>query len=143
MEISNFITEFSQSGAGIILLSSLTACIAVMCVRWAFDHGHLKASQEFIDSTYPIVGLVYGVFLAFTIVITWGQFNEAEKSTSREVTHLSELWRDAEAFPRKVCLEIHQRLISYAKEVVDTDWDSMADKPKNPNIIFFDPYPTH
>lgn len=133
------IFSFIQSGAGIILMSSLAACIAVMCVRWAIGHGYLKASQAFIDSTYPIVGLVYGVFLAFTIVITWGQFNEAETSTSTEVTHLSELWRDAEAFPKKVCDEIHKRLLAYGKEVVASDWDSM-DKELKPSDAANDRY---
>lgn len=120
------VLDFALTGLGVILFSASAACIGVMGIRWAIGHGHLKESQDFVNSTYPILGLIYGVFLAFTIVITWGQFNEAETSASTEVTHLSELWRDAEVFPEAVCRDIHNRLINYSNEVVDSDWDAMA-----------------
>lgn len=120
--------EIIQSGLGVIILCALGASAGVISVRWIVDHGYLKGNQGFIDSTYPIIGLIYGVFLAFTIVITWGQFNEAETSATTEVTHLSELWRDAEVFPESVCRDVHDRLIRYGKEVVTSDWETMANE---------------
>ena len=44
---------------------------------------------------YSMIGLVYGVYLAFTIIAVWEQFSAAEEVTTAEATHLSELWRDA------------------------------------------------
>lgn len=116
-----------SSGGLIVVTCSLVAASSVIVAWWLIDHGLLVKNQEFLNATYPIIGLVYGTFLAFTIVITWGKFNEAETSVTSEVTHVSELWRNAEAFPEAVCKEIHASLFVYAKEVVESGWASMAE----------------
>ena len=118
------------SGALIVSVSCLLAAVSVIAVRWLTDRGILARNQDFINATYPIVGLVYGTFLAFTIVITWGQFTEAETSTTNEVTHLSELWRNAEAFPEPVCKVIHSRLLAYVKEVHAKGWEILGETGK-------------
>lgn len=88
-------------------------------MRRFIDHAALVRNQDFIDAAYPIIGLVYGTILAFTIVIAWGQFNEAETTATNEVTSLSGLWRDAAVFPKAVCDKIHDNLIMYAENAVN------------------------
>ena len=86
------------SGVLIVGFTILAAIIAVFVVRRLKSYQTFKENNEFAGITYPFVGLVYGVFLAFTIVIAWGKFSEAEHCAIYEVTHLSELWRNARVF---------------------------------------------
>lgn len=115
------------------LIVGLTVFVSVACVyivRRISSHPILSENNEFAGFTYPIVGLIYGVFLAFTIIIEWGQFSDAEHSATYEVTYLSELWRDAQVFPVSLRNQIQDRLIAYASAVVENEWSSIASDGK-------------
>ncbi|MEJ2070431.1 MAG: DUF4239 domain-containing protein, partial [Syntrophobacterales bacterium] len=86
----------------------------------------LRQNNPVTGSIYTIIGGIYGVFLAFTIIIAWSQFLDAKRSVYQEVTHLSELWRDAQVFPEPARQQIQMKLLEYATAVVDSEWDSMA-----------------
>ena len=75
---------------------------------------------------YPMIGAIYGVVLAFTIVLSWERFAEADMHTSLEVTNLSSLWRNSQAFDCSAQNEIEQRLLAYARSVVEFEWKSLA-----------------
>src|SRR5262249_55538075 len=72
------------------------------------------------------IGLVYGVFLAFTVIVVWQEFSDAERTVTNEVSNVSMLWRDAQVFPEAVRTEIQSRLLAYSKEVVTSEWSSMS-----------------
>lgn len=86
----------------------------------------LRQNNSVTGSIYPVLGGIYGIFLAFTIIITWSQFLDAKRSVYQEVTHLSELWRDAQVFPDPIRLQIQARLLAYAEAVVDSEWESIG-----------------
>src|SRR5258706_4783363 len=76
----------------IVLAIVIVSAIGVLVVRrWA--PRTLRANNEFTGFTYSFVGLVYGVYLAFTVVIVWEHFEWAESTATSEATRLSELWR--------------------------------------------------
>jgi hypothetical protein len=89
-------------------------------------HTVFRQNNPFTSSIYPIIGVIYGVFLAFTVIIAWGQFLEAKKSATSEATYLSELWRDAQVFPTPVRNRIEQQLMAYTQAVVEFEWHTMA-----------------
>lgn len=88
--------------------------------------GSLRQNNPVTASVYTIMGGIYGIFLAFTIIIAWSQFLDAKRSVYQEVTHLSELWRDAQVFPEPSRSQIQAKLMAYAEAVVDFEWQSMA-----------------
>jgi hypothetical protein len=88
----------------------------------------LRQNNPVTGSTYPVIGGIYGIFLAFTIIIAWSQFLNAKRSVYREVTHLSELWRDAQVFPEADRQQIQMKLLAYSKAVVDFEWKSIGFK---------------
>ena len=101
--------------------------VLVALMRRRFPHPHLKENNEFVGFTYAVYGLIYGVVLAFTIVITWGRFYDAERVVIKEATVVSELWRDAGAFSPAVRAEIHRDLKVYVASVIDKEWRTMAE----------------
>ena len=86
----------------------------------------LAQNQTFTGVTYSIVGAVYGVYLAFTIVVVWQQFDQAEQNTTSEAVHLSETWRDVQILPEATRLDVQSRLLAYSEAVVEREWPSMA-----------------
>jgi len=102
----------------------LVAAVAVYLVRRLVPPEELRENNEFTGFTWAFVGLVYGVYLAFTVVVVWEHFNNADDTSTNEATHLSELWRDAEILPGGH--DVQDALYNYAKSVVADDWPAMA-----------------
>jgi hypothetical protein len=100
------------------------AIVAVYIVRRLLPPEKLAENNEFTGFTWAFVGLVYGVYLAFTVVVVWENFDKADDTATKEATHLSELWRDAEMLPGGH--EVQENLYLYAKSVVDDDWPAMG-----------------
>jgi hypothetical protein len=113
-------------GGLIVSASVLAALGGVYLVRRKFSYEMLRENNDFVGYVYAIVGLIYGIFLAFTVFQVSAQFSQAEISATSEATYLSELWRDAQVFPHTTRNLIQDRLIAYAQAVVATEWDTMA-----------------
>src|SRR5512138_457653 len=122
------------SVSAVVALSALTSWLAVHLVRRAWPHPAFKENNELVGFTYAVYGLIYGVFLAFIIVVSWQRFADTEQLVMKEATLLSELWRDSLAFPPAFRDAIHQDLIDYAQSVVDDEWPAMSARGEaNPN----------
>jgi len=102
----------------------LLAAGAVVFVRRKIDPARLRENNEFSGFTWTFVGLVYGVYLAFMVVVVWENFDKADTTATSEATHLSALWRDAQMIPGGDRLQ--KQLVLYARSVIADDWPAMA-----------------
>jgi len=106
-----------------VLAVAILAALGVVVVRrWA--PRTLRENNEFTGFAYGFVGLVYGVYLAFTVVIVWEHFEASEATAESEATRLSELWRDAGALPGGNIIQNH--LYDYTRSVIHDDWPALA-----------------
>lgn len=110
----------------ILAASALLSWLAVRMMRRAWPHPAFKENHELVGFSYSVYGLIYGVFLAFIIVVGWQRFAETEQLIMQESTVLSELWRDALAFSPPFRDNIHRDLIAYAQSVIEDEWPAMA-----------------
>jgi hypothetical protein len=108
----------------ITIAVALVAAGGVFLVRRLLPPERLRENNEFTGFTYAFAGLVYGVFLAFTTVIVWEHFDDADNDAAREAAHLQELWRDAAPLPDAPA--IRDNIRRYLVAVVDSEWPSMA-----------------
>lgn len=115
-----------------IFLCSLAASLAlVSLVRRRAPYPALKENNELVGFTYAVFGLIYGVLLAFTIIVAWERFAETERIVMHEVTVLSELWRDVKVFPAEVSGGIHSNLLAYTESVIADEWPEMGAKGRS------------
>ena len=110
----------------IIALSAVVPWLAVLLVRRIWPHPAFKENNELVGYTYSVYGLIYGVLLAFTIVVAWQRFADTEQLVQREMTILSQLWRDSMVARPFIREDIQKHLIDYAQSVVDDEWPAMA-----------------
>lgn len=115
----------SVSVLTIVAFCALVSWLAVRLVRHIWPHPAFKENHELVGFSYSTYGLIYGVFLAFLIVVGWQRFAETEQIVMHESAVLSELWRDSLAFPQAFRDNIHNDLIEYAQSVVDDEWSVM------------------
>lgn len=110
----------------ILTAAVLMALTGVVLARRRVPYGVLQQNHQFTGVTYTIVGAVYGVYLAFTIVVVWQQFDHADQDATSEAVHLSEVWRDVQVLPATPRQAVEMRLRDYAEAVVQREWPSMA-----------------
>jgi hypothetical protein len=115
-------------GASFVTISMLVAMVATTYVQRTKWFEGDDENVDIVNITYPMIGAIYGVVLAFTIVLSWQNFGEAEQYTSSEATHLSQLWRNSQAFPCEEQKKIEQALLRYTRAVVDPCCDSLSSK---------------
>jgi hypothetical protein len=96
----------------------------VFLMRRLIDPAKLRENNEFTGFAWAFVGLVYGVYLAFMVVVVWQNFDNADSTATSEATHLSELWRDAQMLPGGE--QLQRDLMLYARSVVADDWPAMG-----------------
>lgn len=108
----------------IVFVSAALAAVGVLIVRRLVPPEKLRENNEFTGFAFAFVGLVYGVYLAFTVVIVWQHYDDAETTASREAIVLNELWRDTESLPLRD--RMHQQIHAYTKSVIDDEWPNMA-----------------
>lgn len=114
-------SPFARDAA--VLVAAMLAALGVAVVRrWA--PSTLRENNAFTGVTYAFAGLVYGVYLAFTVVIVWEHFEGAETTATSEATRLSELWRDAGVLPGGDVIQ--QELYDYTRSVIRDDWPALS-----------------
>ena len=110
----------------VVAAAVIVAMAGVALFRRRVPYEVLRHNHAFTGVTYTIVGAVYGVYLAFTIVVVWQQFDQAEQEATSEAVHLSEVWRDIQVLPDQPRRAVETRLRDYAEAVVQREWPSMA-----------------
>ena len=110
----------------ILALSVAVPWLSVLLVRRIWPHPAFKENNELVGFTYSVYGLIYGVLMAFFIVVGWQRFTDTEQLVMREMTILNQLWRDSVVARPFIRDDIQKHLISYAQSVVDDEWPEMA-----------------
>src|SRR5574340_1844345 len=77
----------------ILAFSVVLPWLAVRLVRRLWPHPVFKENNELVGFTYSVYGLIYGVLLAFTIVVAWQRYADTEQHVMQEATILSDFWR--------------------------------------------------
>jgi ABC-type multidrug transport system fused ATPase/permease subunit len=112
---------------GTVVLSVVTVRLARRLPRERLGH-----SQDAVGVMFSAVGVLYTVLLAFLVVLVSEQFNGAQDLTQQEAAKISNLLRDANAFPVPARREIQGRLLSYTHSVIDDEWPTMAHGRSSP-----------
>ncbi len=110
----------------VILAAGVLASVAgMMLVRRFVPAEKLIANNEYVSFTYTILSLIYGIYLAFTVVVVWQQYEEADETVTREVVLINAVWRDVEPMSHEDRNRLHQDIIDYMNDVIVSDYPKM------------------
>jgi hypothetical protein len=68
----------------VVGLPTLVAAAAPLLVRRKVPLERLKQNNEVAGFKYATLGVIYGVLLAFVVIIIWEDFKDASEYTQRE-----------------------------------------------------------
>lgn len=106
------------------LFAVLFAVAGMLVVRRFVSPEHLRENNDFTGVTYAFLGVVYGVYLAFMIVVVWERFDQADANTTSEAAHLLAVYHDVEALPDGPVLQT--AILRYTDSVIHQDWPDIA-----------------
>jgi len=107
----------------VVVAVVVLAALGVLVARRIAPPRTLKEHNDFVGFAYSFVGVVYGVYLAFTAVIVWQHFDNTGAIVAREAEEVNELWHDAAGLPDGAAIRALWR--EYARTVATDDWKAM------------------
>lgn len=99
--------------------------IGFMIVRKFYPYPRCKEHNDIAGFIFATLGVVYAVILAFTVVVTWGDYEKADDTASKELNGIASLANDTIAFPPEIGSRIRAELALYVKEIVYDEWPRM------------------
>ena len=94
--------------------------------RWAalqFLEEHTPIASTFIQ----IVGTLYAVLIAFSVITTWDHFQDARRVANHEANCLNDTFRLSQGLGGPVRGPLRSALLQYGRAVMEDEWDRMAE----------------
>lgn len=98
---------------GVVLVS-----IAMfLLLRRNIDFRRLEQHNDVAGFIYAVIGVIYGVLIAFVVIVVWEHHSAAERAVQNEANTIMQIYRDADAFPDPFQRELRNALRTYTLEV--------------------------
>ncbi len=118
-------------GALFFLINTVFILISILllCLVRKVSHYQIRKSQNDIIATiFNKAGAIFGIMIAFVVVILWQEYNKSRDNALKEGTEALELYRDLSLYPnRKKAAEAIKLLAEFAKLVIAEEYPAMAD----------------
>jgi hypothetical protein len=108
---------------GVLLLS----LAGLLLIRRTVSPDVLAEHNEVAGYIYTVIGAVYGVLLAFVVLVVWQQHIDAQADASREAGLLADVYRDADVLPDSVAADLRAGIVAYSQSVAEHEWPLLAD----------------
>jgi hypothetical protein len=88
------------------------------------SQGSLR-TNEIAGFKFAIVGVIYAVLLAFTVIVVWEKFNDGENSVAQEAAATAALFRYSEG-KEPEANAFRGAIADYLKLTIEKDWPAMS-----------------
>jgi hypothetical protein len=86
----------------------------------------LKLHNDVAGFIFATLGVTYAVLLSFIVIITWQNFDEAYKNTTREADYIVALYHDTWPLPAAFRSELKGNLVTYVRTIIEDEWPIMT-----------------
>jgi len=128
------IADLPLWGAGLLLVILPTALAALgpVIVRRRFGFERIKPNNEVAGFKFAVLGVIYAVVLAFTVIVVWERFADAEHAASNEAAAVATLYRLSDGLPQTPRADLRTKLHDYLKAAVGQEWQTMERGNESP-----------
>ena len=117
--------------AAIVVIPTALAMGAQVLIHERVGVAKLARNNEIAGFKFATVGVIYAVLLAFTVIVVWEKFNDAQSAVANEAGATAALFhytqgKDPEA------MAVRTALANYLKAAIENDWPAMARETESP-----------
>jgi hypothetical protein len=98
----------------------------LLICRAAYGVSHLSLNNDVAGFNFAVVGLFYGVLLAFVVIAVWEDYRNTETAVRNEAKAVADLYLISYALPEQGASAIREHLPLYADQVRKSEWPTMA-----------------
>jgi hypothetical protein len=110
-------------------VSLLLLFIVRRCTHYQVRKGH----NDVVASIFNKAGTVFGIVLAFVVVILWQEYNKSMDRALKEGTEALELYQDLSLYPnQKQASSAIKSLVHFAQLVIKDEYPAMANMKMSP-----------
>jgi len=123
----SFLTSQPLWLSGIIVVG-LTTAVAMTgpgLVRRYLSLERLATNNEVAGFTFATVGVLYAVFLAFSIIIVWQKFSDADSNVTKEAGEAATIYHLSYGIGETPGAALRAALTNYLKVVISEEWPTM------------------
>ncbi len=118
-----------------ILIVICFSFLAGLCVFIVRKYVHIRFLQKHHEVAFTIFlqeGVIYGVLLAFSVSIVWGQFDQVAEEIQKEVSALLVVSKLSAYFPVSLHSNVEKDLQNYMHAVLNREWVTMSTGKTDP-----------
>ena len=111
--------------AVIVVAPTALAMAVQVLIRKSVGIDKLVKNNEIAGFKFATVGVIYAVLLAFTVIVVWEKFSDAQTVVADEAGATSALFHYAEGNEPEA-MAARTALVNYLKAAIDDEWPAMA-----------------
>jgi hypothetical protein len=108
-----------------IVLTVTAVALAVLLVRRIVPSTREGFHAEISAPMLGVVAALFGLILAFVIIIAYQNYLDAQANVSREADALASIVRDSESFPAPGGANVRHAVGTYVHGVTEAEWPQM------------------
>ena len=117
---------------GVVVVGGLTV-LTLAVLRVVRRRNMISDSDSVsLGGTLEVVGAIYGIVLAFVIVLQWQSLDTARDAVSDEASSLSQFSVDVRVLPTDGRERVEDSVSNYLDAVVNDEWKAMEDGEESP-----------
>jgi hypothetical protein len=113
-------------GLLVVVLSVVLAIAGLVSIHHLVSLTYLDSHSEATSTIHQAIALVYGVTVAFAILLVWEQLDTAQATTQHEASDVEVIYTLAEQLPESDRNQVQALSRSYAQLVVEEEWPLLA-----------------
>jgi len=110
----------------IVAISFIVTYIAFKVLRIFFSVEELEKFKDVTGIYVSMIGVLYGVFLAFIVIAIWENYDHVKDNIDKEANALGNIYSDAAGLPPKIKYSIDSCIKKYVTLVTEKEWGYMA-----------------
>jgi Protein of unknown function (DUF4239) len=95
-------------------------------VRRQVPHDVREKNNEVAGFFIAVLGVIYGVLLAFVVVAAWESFRDTQRTVEREANELVDIARVSQGLAEPTARRVHELAAEYAQLAIDAEWPAMS-----------------
>jgi Protein of unknown function (DUF4239) len=112
-------------GFSIFFVYVFLSIAGLIIVRKYYPYYRCKRHNDIAGFIFATLGVIYAVLLAFTVMVTWEDFDKADEVVNREANYIASLHQDAEVLPEQIRVHVKENLGLYVKAIIRDEWQKM------------------
>ena len=111
--------------AVIVAIPTVLAMGAQTLIHERVGVAKLARNNEIAGFKFATVGVIYAVLLAFTVIVVWEKFNDAQSAVASEAGATAALFHYAQGKEPEAAA-LRTELVGYLKAAIEDEWPAMA-----------------